>query len=203
MIVKIFPENPNPKQIDCVVDVLRKGGVIIYPTDTIYAIGCDMTNHKAVERVARIKGIKPELSLFSILCNDLSRLSDYTRPVDNNTFKIIKRNTPGPFTFILNAGSKTPKIFQSKRKTVGIRIPDNSIACALVEALGNPLVTTTINHCDIDMENFTDPELIHEYYEDLVDLVIDGGMGQIEPSTVVDCSSGIPEIIRQGLGQLI
>ena len=202
MLIKLYPENPNPKQIEMIVSVLREGGVIIYPTDTVYGIGCDIHNQKAVERIARIKGIKPEKAEFSFICRDLSHLSEYARQVSNSVFKLMKHHLPGPFTFILSASSKVPKLLESKKKTVGIRIPANDIVAAIVEQLGNPLLTTSV-HFDMEMiEYTTDPELIHEKYADVVDLVVDGGYGGVEFSTVVDCTSDEPEIIRQGLGVL-
>jgi len=202
MLTKIYSGNPNPKQIEAIVDVLREGGVIIYPTDTVYGIGCDIHNQKAVERIARIKGLRPEKAEFTFICRDLSHLSEYARQVSNQVFKLMKRNLPGPFTFILNASSKVPKILESKKKTVGIRIPDNDIVAAIVERLGNPLLSTSV-HLNIEMiEYTTDPELIHEKYAETVDLVVDGGYGGTEFSTVVDCTGDEPEIIRQGSGIL-
>ena len=202
MLTKLYAENPNPKQIEAIVKVLHEGGVIIYPTDTVYGIGCDIHNHKAVERIARIKGIKSEKAEFSFICRDLSHLSEYARQVPNTTFKLMKRNLPGPFTFILNASNKVPKILESKKKTVGIRIPDNQIVSAIVEQLGNPLLTTSV-HFNVDMiEYATDPELIYEKYADTVDLVVDGGIGGTEFSTVVDCTGIDPVITRQGMGIL-
>jgi tRNA threonylcarbamoyl adenosine modification protein (Sua5/YciO/YrdC/YwlC family) len=202
MLTKLYSENPNPKQIEAVVKLLQEGGVIIYPTDTVYGIGCDIHNQKAVERIARIKGIKPEKAEFSFICRDLSHLSEYARQVTNPVFKLMKRNLPGPFTFILNASNKVPKILESKKKTVGIRIPANDTVSAIVEGLGNPLLTTSV-HLDVEMiEYATDPELIHEKYADAVDLVVDGGYGGVEFSTVVDCTGDEPEIIRQGSGIL-
>jgi len=200
MLIKIYEENPNQRQIDRVVDILRKGGVIIYPTDTVYGLGCDINNTKAVERIARIKGVKLEKSNFSIICSDLSHLSDYTKQINNATFKLMRRLLPGPFTFILPANSNVPKIFKSKKKTVGIRVPNNAICLEIVRALGNPIMTTSIKDVDELLEYTTDPELIHDEYEKLVDVVIDGGFGNNEPSTVLDCTSGECEILRQGCG---
>jgi tRNA threonylcarbamoyl adenosine modification protein (Sua5/YciO/YrdC/YwlC family) len=202
MLTKLYSENPNPKQIEAIVKVLREGGVIIYPTDTVYGIGCDIHNHKAVERIARIKGIKPEKADFSFICRDLSHLSEYARQVPNTVFKLMKRNLPGPFTFILNASSKVPKILENKKKTIGIRIPDNSIVQAIVECLGNPLLSTSVHKDDEMIENSTDPELIFEKYDGTVNLVVDGGTGGSEYSTIVDCTGDEPEIVRQGLGIL-
>ena len=201
MLIKIYPENPNQKEIDKVVKVLQDGGLIIYPTDTVYAMGCDALNVRAVENICRMKGINPEKSNLSIICYDLSNISEYAK-VDNAIFKIMKKNLPGPFTFILNTTSTLPKIYKNK-KTVGIRIPDNNIIRELVHTLGNPILTTSVKDDDEVIEYITDPELMEEKYENDVDLVIDGGYGGVEGSTVVDCTSGIPEIIRQGKGELI
>lgn len=202
MLTKIYPENPNEKSIEQVVDVLRKGGIIIYPTDTVYGLGCDIHNQKAIERICKIKGIKPEKSNLSFICYDLSHISDYTKPLDNETYRILKKALPGPFTFIFNANKNVPKLLSSNKKTVGIRVPDNNIARAIVKALGNPILSTSIRDDDEIIEYSTDPELIYEKYEDLIDLMIDGGYGDNEPSTIVDCSTGDFEIIRQGKGIL-
>ena len=197
--IKIYEQNPNPKVIDKVVSILRKGGLIIYPTDTVYGLGCDITNTKAMEKIARIKGIKLEKAYWSFVCADLSHLSDYVRQLDTPTFKILKRTLPGPYTFVLPGSSKLPKDFK-KRKTVGIRIPDNNIARALVEGLGNPIVSTSIRDEDELLEYTTDPELIFEKWHNLVDIVIDGGYGGNLGSTVVDLSGDVPEILRVGKG---
>ncbi len=202
MLVRLYNENPNPREIRNVVEVLRQGGVIIYPTDTVYGLGCDLLNQKAVEKVARIKGIKTEQSNFSFICSDFSHLSVYTRPISNNVFKLIRKNLPGPFTFILEANNNVPKYFKGKKKTVGIRIPDNNIVRAIVEELGNPIVSTSIYDEDEILEYTTDPELIHEKYQDLADLVIDGGYGELVPSTIVDCSGSEIQILRKGKGEL-
>lgn len=202
MLIRIYPENPNPKAIEQVVDVLRKGGVIIYPTDTVYGLGCDITNQKAIEKVARIRNIKPEKANFSFICYDLSHISDYIKPIDNATFRVLKKALPGPFTFIFNASHAVPKLLSSNKKTVGIRVPDNDIAREIVKVLGNPILSTSIHDEDDIIEYSTDPELIHEKYEDLVDLVIDGGYGDNVPSTVVDCTNGDFEIVREGKGEL-
>lgn len=200
MLIRIYPENPNEKELLKVVDILRNGGVIIYPTDTVYGLGCDVMNKKAVERVARIKGLKPEKANLSIICYDLSHITDYARHVDNKTFKMMKKGLPGPFTFILEAGNMVPKIFTSKKKTIGIRIPDHSIPRELVRLLGNPIVTTSIHDEDDVIEYSTDPELIYEKFQQQVDCVIDGGYGNQVASTVIDCSSEEPEVVREGLG---
>lgn len=199
--LKIYPENPNEREVLKVVEVLKKGGVIIYPSDTVYTLGCDITNYKAMERVAKIKNIKLEKNTFSIVCNDLSHLSDYTKAIDNSTFKILKRAFPGPYTFVLHAINNMPKAFK-KRKTVGIRVPDNNITRNIIKLLGNPLVSSSIHDEDEVIEYTTDPELIYEKWHDVVDLVIDGGYGDNIASTVVDLSNGDPEVIREGKGSL-
>jgi tRNA threonylcarbamoyl adenosine modification protein (Sua5/YciO/YrdC/YwlC family) len=202
MLIKIYPENPNPRAIDQVVQVLRRGGLIIYPTDTVYGLGCDITNHKALEAICRIRNIKPEKANFSFICYDLSHISDYIKPIDNATFRVLKKALPGPFTFILNASGNVPKMLSSNKKTVGIRVPDNNIAREIVKTLGNPILSSSIRDEDDIIEYSTDPELIHEKYEHMVDIVIDGGYGGNVPSTVVDCTSGSFEIIREGKGDL-
>jgi tRNA threonylcarbamoyl adenosine modification protein (Sua5/YciO/YrdC/YwlC family) len=199
--IKIYPENPNPKAISKVVEVLKQGGLVIYPTDTVYGLGCDITNVKALERLAKLKGVKLEKSNFSFICEDLSNLSDYVKQIDNSVFKILKRALPGPYTFILPGSKSLPNPFK-KRKTVGIRVPDNSITLSLVNALGNPLVSTSIRDEDDIVEYTTDPELILEKWDNFVDLVIDGGYGGNEASTIIDLSSSSPEIIREGKGSL-
>lgn len=199
--IKLYNENPNPKQIARVVEVLRQGGLVIYPTDTVYGLGCDITNIKALERIARIKGVKLEKSNFSFICYDLSDLSDYVKQIDTTTFKILKRALPGPYTFILPGAKTLPHPFK-KRKTVGIRIPDNNITLEIVRQLGNPLVSTSIRDEDEILEYTTDPELILEKWDNLVDLVIDGGYGGNEASTVIDLSESPPEIIREGKGDI-
>ena len=201
MFIRLFEDNPNTREILKVVEILEKGGVIIYPTDTVYAIGCDIYNVKAVQRVAQLKGVKPEKANFSMICRDLSNISEYAK-VGNEVFKAMKRALPGPFTFILNATSKLPNVLMNRRKTIGIRVPDNPIVMAIVEELGHPLLTTSVRDDDDVIEYMTDPELSDEKYEQLVDAVIDGGYGQNVASTVVDCSGGTIDIIRQGLGEL-
>jgi len=198
-LVKIFEENPNEQQIDKVVAVLKKGGLIIYPTDTVYGIGCDITNAKAMERVARIKGVKLEKANFSFICYDLSNLSEYVKQIDTPTYKILKKALPGPYTFVLPGNNNLPKSFKNK-KTVGIRIPDNTIIRELVKKLGNPIMSTSIYDEDDLIEYTTDPELIFEKWEKKVDIVIDGGYGGNIPSTVIDLSNDEVEIIREGKG---
>lgn len=200
MFIKIYPENPNPKEVDKVIQALQDGGLVIYPTDTVYAIGCDALNVRAVEKICRIKGIDPRKSNLSIICYDLSNLSEYAK-VSNMSFKIMKKNLPGPFTFILPTSSELPKIYKN-RKEVGIRVPDNNVIREIVKQLGNPILTTSIRDEDEVVEYSTDPELIYEKYENIVDIVIDGGYGGIEPSTIVDCTNEEFEIIRQGKGEL-
>ncbi|HWW38011.1 L-threonylcarbamoyladenylate synthase, partial [Pedobacter sp.] len=200
MLIKIYPENPNPKAIEQAVEVLRKGGLIIYPTDTVYGLGCDITNQKAIERICHLRGIKPDKANFSFICSDLRHISDYIKPIDTTTFRVLKKALPGPYTFILNANNNVPKLLSSKKKTVGIRVPDNAIAQEIVRQLGNPIISASIKDDDELIEYSTDPELIHEKYEDTVDLVIDGGYGDNEPSTVIDCTSGDFEVIREGKG---
>jgi tRNA threonylcarbamoyl adenosine modification protein (Sua5/YciO/YrdC/YwlC family) len=199
--VRIYEENPNPKEIGKVVDILKKGGLIIYPTDTVYGLGCDITNMKALERVARIKGVKLEKSNFSFVCHDLSNLSDYVKQIDTSTFKILKRALPGPYTFILPGAKTLPNPFKQK-KTVGIRVPNNNIALEIVKQLGNPIISTSIRDEDEILEYTTDPELILEKWDHLVDLVIDGGYGDNEASTVIDLSEEVPLIVREGKGSL-
>ncbi len=197
--IKIYPENPNEAAIAKVVKVLRDGGLIIYPTDTVYGLGCDITNTKALERIARIKGIKLEKANFSFVCHDLSNLSDYVKQISTPTFKILKRALPGAYTFILPGNNNLPKEFK-KKTTVGIRVPDNSIALEIVRQLGNPIVSTSIYDDDEVLEYSTDPELIFEKWQNVVDLVIDGGYGDNQPSTIIDLSGAEPEIIRVGKG---
>ena len=195
----MYEENPAPKYIRQIVDILQDGGVIIYPTDTVYGIGCDITKPKAIERVAQLKGIKAEKANFSFICYDMSHLSDYTKPIDNSIFKLMKRNLPGPFTFILEANNNVPKILKANRKTIGIRIPNNNIIREIVNVLGNPILTTSLKADDEILEYTTDPELIYEDYQNLVDAVIDGGYGGNVASTIIDCTNDEPQVIRLGV----
>ncbi|UPQ79018.1 L-threonylcarbamoyladenylate synthase [Flavobacterium azooxidireducens] len=197
--IKIYPENPNEAAIAKVVKVLKDGGLVIYPTDTVYGLGCDITNTKALERIAKIKGIKLEKANFSFICHDLSNISDYVRQIDTATFKILKRALPGPYTFILPGNNNLPKEFK-KKKTVGIRVPDNNIVLEMVKLLGNPIVSTSIHDDDEVLEYSTDPELIFEKWQNLVDVVVDGGYGDNQPSTIIDLSEGEPVVIREGKG---
>ncbi|RTY94972.1 L-threonylcarbamoyladenylate synthase [Flavobacterium sp. GT3R68] len=199
--LKIYEDKPNEAAIAKVVKVLRDGGLVIYPTDTVYGLGCDITNTKALERIARIKGIKLEKANFSFVCHDLSNISDYVKQIDTSTFKLLKRALPGAYTFILPGNNNLPKEFK-KKTTVGIRVPDNSIALEIVRQLGNPIVSTSIHDEDAVLEYSTDPELIFEKWQDLVDLVIDGGYGDNLASTIIDLSNGAPVVLREGKGSL-
>lgn len=199
--VKIYNDNPNEAALKKVVEVLRNGGIIIYPTDTVYGLGCDITNAKALERVAKLKGIKLEKANLSFICYDLSHISDYVKQIDTSTFKLLKRALPGPYTFILPGNNDLPKVFKNK-KTVGIRVPDNNIIRSIVNILGNPIISTSIHDEDEVLEYSTDPELIFEKWQNLVDLVIDGGYGDNTPSTVIDLSGYEPVVVREGKGSL-
>jgi len=201
-LIKLYEDNTNEQHLSQVVEVLRKGGLVVIPTDTVYAIACALDQPKAIERLAKIKGVKPNKAQFSLICYDLSNISDYTRPMNNTTFKMMKRALPGAFTFILEANSKVPKLFMSNKKTVGIRVPDNTIARKITQALGLPLVVTSVHDDDEVLEYITDPELIQEKYSHQIDLVVDGGFGNLEASTIVDCTTEPPEIIREGLGSV-
>lgn len=200
MLVKLYEKNPNQKEINKIVDILKNGGAIIYPTDTVYAIGCDALNVRAVEKICKIKGLNPQKTNLSIICSDLSNISEYAK-VSNTIFKLMKKNLPGPFTFILNATNSLPKIYKN-RKEVGIRIPDNAIVRTLVQELGNPILSTSVRNKDDILEYSADPELIEEEYGTIVDVVVDGGYGGLEPSTVINCTEDEIEIIRQGKGEL-
>lgn len=201
-IIDIHPNNPDARKLIRAVEVLNNGGMIVYPTDSVYAVGCLLNQSKTLERLAKFKGIKPNKANFSIICSDLSNISAYARNIENSVFKTMKKALPGPYTFILNASSKIPTYFNANKKTVGIRVPDNNIARALVELCGIPLVSTSV-HDDEDemMEYLTDATLIHEKFGAQVDLVVDGGIGSLEPSTVIDCTSGVPVVIREGKGE--
>lgn len=202
MLLTIHPQNPDARKIAQAVEILQSGGIIIYPTDTVYAIGCDMSNQDAVERVCRLRNLDPERAMLTIMCRDLSEVAEYSAQIDTPVFKLLRRNLPGPFTFVLPAGSKTPKLFRNRKKTIGIRIPGHPIVQALIEGLGRPILTTSLKTGDDVVEYYTDPEALHEDYHKLVDAVIDGGPGGNSPSTLVDCTRPEPEVIRQGLGEL-
>ena len=202
MLLKIYNKEPAQRHIRKVVETLNKGGIVVFPTDTIYGMGCSLVQSRAVDRIAKIKGIKKEKANFSIIVNNLSMLSEFAKPISNNLFRLMRKNLPGPFTFILNANNKVPKLFQSKKKTIGIRVPDNNIIAAIVKELGHPVLTTSIRDEDQVIEYTTDPELIYEKYRADIEIVVDGGYGDNEPSTIVDCTSGEPVILRQGKGIL-
>lgn len=199
MLISIHPKDPQPRLIKQVADSLRNGGIIIYPTDTIYGLGCDIFQTKAVERIAWIKQIDPKKANFSFVCENLSHLSDFAKQISNSTFRSLKEYLPGPYTFILEASKQVPKLLHSKKDTVGIRVPDNKITMALVKELGHPILSTTLPGELV--EDYTDPEIIHENYEKLVDIVVDGGIGGMIPSTVIDATGGEMELIRKGLGE--
>ncbi|MDX5478767.1 L-threonylcarbamoyladenylate synthase [Fontibacter flavus] len=200
--IKLYPENPEIKKIQRIVEVLRDGGVIIYPTDTVYGMGCDIHKQRAVERIAQLKGIKPKKHNFSFICYDLSDIADYTRALSTPVFKVMKKALPGPYTFILEANNQVPKILNSNKKTVGIRVPDHPVPRLLVKELGSPILTTSIRDEDDVVEYSTDPELIYEKYKDLVDIVIDGGYGKNVASTILDCTGNQIEVVREGLGSV-
>lgn len=200
MLLHIHPKDPQPRNIKTVVDCLKNGGVIIYPTDTIYGLGCDIYNVEAIERICRIKNIDPKKAQFSFVCNDLSYISDYAKSIDTPIFRMLKKALPGPYTCIFEASKMVPKMLKTKKDTVGIRVPDHNISQELVRQLGNPIMSVSLP-MDEEVEYYTDPLVMHEIFEDKVDIVIDSGIGSIIPSTVIDCSSGTPELIREGAGE--
>jgi tRNA threonylcarbamoyl adenosine modification protein (Sua5/YciO/YrdC/YwlC family) len=202
MIFTIHPENPDSRKIEQVAAILRNGGIIIYPTDTVYAIGCDINSKEAVEKVCRLRKLDPAKAMLTMMCKDISQVAEYAAQIDTPVFKLLRRNLPGPFTMILPAGSKTPKLFINKKKTIGIRIPDNPIVQALIEAMGRPLLTASLKLDDDIVEYITDPTELHDQFEQQVDAVVDGGIGGHEPSTLVDCTGPEAVIIRQGVGVL-
>ncbi len=202
MLLIINPENPEPRKIRQVVETLKNGGVIIYPTDTVYGLGCDIFQTKAIEKVCKIRGLNMSKALLTIVCKDISQVSRFTKQIDNQIFKLLKKNLPGPFTFILKAGNEIPKIFVNRRKTIGVRIPDNNIAQAIIEELGHPILSISLKSDDEILEYFTDPTEIHDDFDKTVDLVIDGGPGKNIPSSVVDCSEDEVVIIREGVAEL-
>ena len=199
--IKLYNENPNEKDVQKIVKILQKGGLIIYPTDTVYGLGCDITQPKALEKIAKLKGVKLEKAKFSFICNNLSHLSDYTKQIDTATYKVLKKALPGPYTFILEGSNNLPKVFK-KKKTVGIRVPDNAIIREIVAALGNPIASTSIRDEDIIIEYTTDPELIFEKWQHHIDLMVDGGYGDNYASTIIDLTSEPAEVIREGKGSL-
>ncbi len=199
MLLQIHPENPPPRLIKQVVESLQKGGIIIYPTDTVYGLGCDILQQKAVERICRIKNVEPKKAQLSFVCSDLSHLSDYAKPLSNPTYRLLKEYLPGPYTFILQASKLVPKILQSKKDTIGLRIPANNIAMAIIKELGRPILSASLPGEMV--EDSTDPEVMYENYMHEVDFVINGGIGGMVPSTVVDCTGDEPVLIREGLGE--
>lgn len=200
MLIRIHPDNPQPRNIKMVVECLLDGGVIIYPTDTIYGIGCNIYDAAAITRIARIKQIDPKKAQFSFICSDLSHLSDYAKSVDTPIFRLLKAALPGPYTFILDASKQVPKLLKTKKDTVGIRVPDNPICQMIVKELGHPLMSASLP-MDVDVAYYTDPEVMEEQFGHLVDIVIDGGIGQVIASTVIDCTSGAPVLVREGAGE--
>lgn len=202
MLLKINAENPEGRKIEQVAETLRKGGIIIYPTDTVYGLGCDISNNDAVEKICRLRGLEPEKARLSFICQDISQISNYTLPIDNQFFKLMRKNLPGPFTFVLKSNNAVPKMFKNRKRTVGVRIPNHAIPLAIVEALGRPILTTSLRSDDEVLEYFTDPIDIYEDFKKLVDIVIDGGICSNIPSTVVDCTGNEPTIIREGAGVL-
>ena len=202
MLLRIHADNPDPRQIRKVVECLKNGGVIIYPTDTIYGIGCDVFNKKAMEKLCRIKGLNIKKHNLSFICYDLSHIADFTKHLATSTYKLMKKNLPGPYTFILEANNAIPKLFKNSKKEIGIRIPDNNIPRNIVRELGNPIVTTSVKDEDMMIEYSTDPELIHNHFNKLVDIVIDGGYGDVIPSTIIGFTNNTAEIIREGKGDV-
>jgi tRNA threonylcarbamoyl adenosine modification protein (Sua5/YciO/YrdC/YwlC family) len=202
MLLPIHPANPDPRKIAQVVECLKKGGIIVYPTDTVYSMGCDMLHPKALEKLALIKQIKLEKANFSLICHDLSHLTEYSKQLSNPVYKLMRSVLPGPYTFILEASKAIPKIFSDRKKTVGIRVPDNAISRAIVEALGHPIVATSVHDDDSILDYTTDAELIHEKWNNRVDIVIDGGPGGLEPSTIISCVNDEIEVVRLGKGSV-
>lgn len=203
MLLRINPDKPDDASVRKAAEILREGGLIIYPTDTVYGIGCDITQTKALEKLCRLKGITLEKSNFSIICHDLSHLSDFTRPISTTVFRVLKKALPGPYTFILEANNAVPKIFQSKKKTVGIRVPKNPIVQSIVQSLGNPIVSSSLHDADDEMmDYYADPDLIYEKFKDKVDAVVNGGYGNLQASTVIDVTKGDFEVVREGLGEV-
>lgn len=201
MLLHLHSENPQPRQIKTIVDCLQSGGIIIYPTDTIYGLGCDIFQHKAIERICRIKNVDPQKAQLSFICNDLSDLSTYTKQISTPVYRMLKQYLPGPYTFILPASREVPKILKSKKDTIGLRVPDNKIACAIIRELGHPILSASLPGEMV--EEYTDPEYMHDNFKKLVDLVVDGGIGGMTPSTIVDCTEDEPVVLREGLGEWV
>ena len=202
MLLKINPDNPEGRKINQVVEHLREGGIIIYPTDTVYGLGCDIENSNAIDRICKLRGLDPKKANLAMICQDISQLSNYTQQITNSTFRLLKKNLPGPFTFILPAANNVPKLFKNRKKTIGVRIPEHNVTAAIVEALGRPIMTTSLKSDDEILEYFTDPADIYEDFKKLVEVVIDSGPGGNIPSTVIDCTAVDPAIIREGAGEL-
>ena len=202
MLLKINPDNPEGRKINQVVEHLREGGIIIYPTDTVYGLGCDIENSNAIDRICKLRGLDPKKANLAMICQDISQLSNYTQQITNSTFRLLKKNLPGPFTFILPAANNVPKLFKNRKKTIGVRIPEHHVTAAIVEALGRPIMTTSLKSDDEILEYFTDPADIYEDFKKLVEVVIDSGPGGNIPSTVIDCTAVDPAIIREGAGEL-
>jgi tRNA threonylcarbamoyl adenosine modification protein (Sua5/YciO/YrdC/YwlC family) len=202
MLLRINPDNPEGRKIAQVAEILDRGGIMIYPTDTVYGIGCDIFNKKAVDRICKLRGLDPVKARLSFICNDLAQVAEFTQQIDNQVFRLMKKNLPGPFTFVLNSNNQVPKLFKNRKRTVGVRIPDNNICSSIVEALGRPILTTSLKSDDEILEYFTDPIDIYEDFKKLVDVVIDGGIGNNQPSTVVDCTDIEPAVLREGAGKL-
>lgn len=203
MLLRINPENPEGRKIRQVVESLQNGGVIIYPTDTVYGLGCDIFNHKAVEKICRLRDLDPKKAMLSIVCKDISQISEYAAQIDNNVFKLMKKHLPGPFTFVLKAGNGVPKLFKNRKRTIGVRVPNNQIVLDIVEGLGHPILTTSLKSDDEILEYFTDPIDINDDFKKLVDIVIDGGIGGNVPSTVIDCTDDAPALLRAGAGEWV
>lgn len=201
MLLHVHPENPQPRQIKTIVDCLQSGGIIIYPTDTIYGLGCDIFQHKAIERICRIKNVDPQKAQLSFICNDLSDLSTYTKQISTPVYRMLKQYLPGPYTFILPASREVPKILKSKKDTIGLRVPDNEIARTIIRELGHPILSASLPGEMV--EEYTDPEYMHDNFKKLVDLVVDGGIGGMVPSTIVDCTEDEPVVLREGLGEWV
>ena len=201
MLLSIHPDHPQTRKINQVVETLENGGIIIYPTDTVYGLGCDIFNSRAVERICQLKRLNPKKARLSFICENISQVSQFSRPIENNTFRLMKKNLPGPFTFVLNSNNKVPKLFKNNKKTIGIRIPDHQIPYLIVKHLGRPILTTSLR--SDKEEYYDDPRDFYEEYRKKVDIVIDAGIGKRVPSTVVDCTSALPEVLRMGAGTLV
>jgi tRNA threonylcarbamoyl adenosine modification protein (Sua5/YciO/YrdC/YwlC family) len=199
MLLHVHPENPQPRQIKMIVECLQDGGIIIYPTDTIYGLGCDIFQHKAIERVSHLKKVQPQKAQLSFICYDLSNLSDYTKQLSTPIYRMLREYLPGPYTFILPASKQVPKILQSKKSTIGLRIPDNNIACSIIKELGHPILSASLPGEMV--EDYTDPEIMQDHFKNEVDIIVDGGIGGIVPSTIIDCTGDEPILIRQGAGE--